>query len=66
MAACQGGHPQVIRQLIDAGADIESQGEYQQTPLFYAALRGDLYCVKLLIEAGADVNHINEVSIVSE
>ena len=48
----------LIRTLIDIGADVNAQaqeGDYG-TALIAAAFEGNLDIVKLLLEAGADVN----------
>ena len=62
--AVREGHPDVVRVLIDAGADIEtktadpepSQGVHGQPPLYFASTSGALEVVKMLVEAGAGVN----------
>lgn len=61
MAACSGGHADIVRILIDEGADISAIGEHGKTPLFYAALSGDYISAQLLIEAGADVHAMDSV-----
>lgn len=43
-------------ELLDAGADIDSKTRYGATALFFAADKGNLELVKVLIERGADVN----------
>lgn len=44
-----------VEQALNAGADIHQQDEQGWTPLNWAAGRGDLEIVKLLIDRGADV-----------
>jgi uncharacterized protein len=52
--ACLYGHAEVIRALIEAGADVNlSEGEL--TPLIYAAYNGHLEATRLLLDAGADI-----------
>lgn len=58
MAAC-GGHPQMLRFLLDKGAEIECRDENGETTLMYAALLGKLECVRLLLERGADCRALN-------
>ena len=48
--------PELIKKLIESGADINSKNDKDQTALYLASLYGDLENVKLLIAAGADVN----------
>ncbi len=45
-----------MRQLLDAGADVESPNGDGQTALMLAARIGSLDVAKLLVERGADVN----------
>ena len=47
--------------LIKAGADVNWSGTYVDTPLILAAHRGFIKCVKLLLEAGADVNMTSDI-----
>ncbi|MCB9493230.1 MAG: ankyrin repeat domain-containing protein [Epsilonproteobacteria bacterium] len=44
---------EIIDVLLDSGANIESHGEYKQTPLFYAAQRNKNSVVKKLLDRGA-------------
>jgi hypothetical protein len=64
------GRPEVVKKLIDAGADINKRCiDFKATPLFWAVhglKQGDknnfqnyLQCVKLLIESGAEKNTAN-------
>ena len=46
----------IIDQLIDAGADINSQNKYGNTPLYSAVSLGNTKMLSLLIKKGADVN----------
>ena len=47
--------PAVCRVLIDAGADLHTKNNCQESPLHYACKNGALDVVKMLIEAGAVV-----------
>ena len=50
------GYEGIAKQLLDAGADIESKdSEYGRTPLSWAAVNGHEAITKQLLKAGADV-----------
>jgi len=50
------GHEGIAKQLLDAGADIESKdSEYGRTPLSWAAVNGHEVTVKQLLKGGADI-----------
>ena len=53
--AVKSGDLNKIRELIDSGDDIHQKDEQGWTPLNWAAGKGELTMVTLLIEAGADV-----------
>ena len=48
-------HADVVKVLIDAGADIEIRDKESWTPLMYACKNGSQPIVKILVEAGAEV-----------
>jgi hypothetical protein len=53
--AAQNGHPNVVRLLIDNGADVNGGTFIIGTPLIAAANNGHTEVVKVLLERGADV-----------
>jgi len=53
MGAAAGGHPDVVKYLLDHGAEVNVTNDQWQTPLMLAALSGNLECVTLLLNAGA-------------
>jgi cell wall assembly regulator SMI1/ankyrin repeat protein len=59
--AAEGGHPEVVRILLDAGAEINRpEPRFGKTPLLGAAWAGHAEVVKMLIAAGADVHARDE------
>ena len=55
--ACKQGHVDVVRLLIENGADIESEDNDGRTPLRYACEQQRLAVIRVLIDSNADVNH---------
>ena len=53
-AAINGNHPQTLRILLEAGANVHGNAEW--TPLHSAIQSKRKECVKILIEFGADIN----------
>ena len=58
--AAMNGHSNVVKLLLEAGADKDAVDRDWMTPLHWAARIGDLESVKLLLEAGANKNATNE------
>ena len=58
-AVC-GTHPGVTFLLHLDTADVDTADNEGQTPLQYAAMRGDLDTARVLINAGADVHRANK------
>jgi ankyrin repeat protein len=56
MWAAAEGHAEVVRVLIDAGADVRRRLASGMTPLLLAAREGRAGVVRVLLAAGADVN----------
>ncbi len=49
-----------VRALIDAGADLDAQGDNGETPLNTAILEGHVLVASLLIDRGADIQARNK------
>lgn len=54
--AASNGHADVVKLLIENGADVNLKGEAWYGPLHAAAAKGHIEVVKILLENGADVN----------
>ncbi len=54
------GFPDVVSELIEAGANIEHQVSYGTRPLMIAAGYGEARVVEVLLAAGVDVGATNE------
>jgi len=50
------GYVDRVRQLVDAGADVNAKDNNGRTPLRWAASEGHADVARLLVDAGADVN----------
>ena len=53
--ACGNGHLEVVRLLLEKGADINSRNLFGETSLDIACYKGHLEIVRLLLERGADM-----------
>jgi ankyrin repeat protein len=51
-----GGHLDVVKLLLDKGADVNAKSEHAVTALYCAGGKDKLEMVKLLLDKGADVN----------
>jgi serine/threonine protein kinase len=60
MYAAQGGHIEVLKELLGAGARVEDRDSDGDTALIYAAIDNRLEALKALLEAGAQVNARND------
>lgn len=58
--AAKCGWPDVIRVLIDGGADIEVQRANGRTPLHQACVNGHAECVRCLLASGADASAVDD------
>jgi ankyrin repeat protein len=58
--AVQEGHEEIVRLLVENGANVNVVVHKYITPLFNAAGSGNLEMVRLLVDLGADVNHLED------
>lgn len=58
--ACSLGDADMVHRLIATGANVNRPKADGITPLMAAAFNGELACAQLLIDAGADVNLVND------
>ena len=56
LAAARDSGPEVVKALVKARAKLNVKSPFGDTPIMLAALRGNLPIVKLLREAGAEIN----------
>ena len=56
LEAARQGDRAKVEALLNEGADIDSRSRYGATPLFFAADRGHLDLVRLLVERGAELD----------
>jgi len=57
--ACKYGHLEIVKFLVEKGADINQKNDFGKTPLMYASARGHLEIVELLLKNKADINKKN-------
>ena len=60
MLAAQTGTFEMVKYLVDSGADVNATNHKNWTALMQAAAYGTVEMVKYLVEHGADVNATNE------
>jgi ankyrin repeat protein len=61
MGAARYTHGDVVRLLLDSGADVMRRDQSQETALHRAALTDDVEIIRLLLDAGADPNAREEI-----
>jgi ankyrin repeat protein len=59
-AAVIGGHADIVRLLVAAGADVDARSLGGTRPIHLAAVAGDLTVVKALVAAAANLNAVND------
>jgi ankyrin repeat protein len=52
-------HVEVVRVLLENGADVERTENFQQTALHFAASEGEIDICRLLLDFGAKVDSLN-------
>lgn len=52
--AAMGGHNDIVKLLLDRGAQLDARSPNNTTPVMMAAWGGKIYTVKLLLDVGAD------------
>lgn len=55
--AASRGYSNIVRELIEFGADVSIENNVKNTALHYAAVSGKIDIIKQLIAAGEDINH---------
>jgi len=58
--AILGRDTELVKDLLDNGVDVNTVYNDECTPLLIATYNGDIHCIKLLLEYGADVNQVNK------
>src|SRR4051812_41260445 len=58
MIAAAEGHTDIVKLLLEKGADANARNSYGRTSLMFASSYGFTQIAELLIRAGADVNAI--------
>jgi len=53
--AARGGYPEIVKLLLEKGAQVNIRNEGGATPLHYAARNGNIEVMEILLENGADV-----------
>ncbi|XP_054288123.1 ankyrin-3-like [Macrosteles quadrilineatus] len=53
--------PEIVKLLAEHGANLEVECGKGFTPIFYAAANNDVNCLNILLEFGAEPNHLSTV-----
>jgi ankyrin repeat protein len=57
--AAQKGNLEIVKALVEAGADVNKENFDQETPLFMAVMGSNVELIKYLAEKGANLDHVN-------
>lgn len=60
--ACLEGHTEVVRLLLEMGADVEARNSSLWTPLDCASARGHVLCVSQLLDYDSPLDPLDKVS----
>jgi hypothetical protein len=58
--ACANGHEEVVRRLLEGGADVDVKNAEGSTPLHWACLNGHVAVVRLLMDKKASPSSLNK------
>ncbi len=58
--AAAAGDTEIVQLLLSKSAEVDAQSPNLTTPLMMAAGSGNIYAVKAILDAGADLNLVNE------
>ena len=58
--ACYGHNPELVRLLINFGADVNSENIQGRAPIHFACSYGTAEVLRIFIENGCDVNHTDK------
>jgi ankyrin repeat protein len=61
--ACYGNHVEIVKYLLQNGANIAAKTELQWEPLHSCCRWNHIECAQVLISEGADVNALSEGGI---
>ena len=56
LAACEAGDEARVRELIEAGADVQSKDPFGDNGLIVSSMRGHDKIVKMFLDSGVEVN----------
>ena len=59
--ACQNGHIEIVKYLVEHGADINKRNNDGWSPLLIVCFNGHIEIVKYLMEHGADIKDKDRV-----
>lgn len=63
MYAAEKGSMEIVKLLLDGGADANAMNKDKESVLMHACEKGHTAVVELLVKAGAGVKHTDKVKI---